>query len=167
MSGPMTMSAHGGAGERIELSECGRLDQVARAQTIAVIAHRGQADKLGVDYIQHPAAVARRFDPLTQTLECCAAWLHDVIEDTDITADELAKAGVHPEVIDVVLLLTRRDGQGDEYYERIADHDAALAVKLADLGHNTAPDRVAQLAPETRAKLKEKYDRAYALLGCC
>ncbi|MBK8461732.1 MAG: hypothetical protein IPL36_01285 [Nigerium sp.] len=111
--------------------------------------------------------MARRFDPLPQTLECCAAWLHDVIGHTDITADDLTKAGVHPEAIEVVLLLTRHDGQGDEYYERIADHDAALAVKPADLAHNTAPDRVAQLAPETRAKLQEKYDRAYALLGCC
>lgn len=148
-----------------ELSDIGRADQVARAQAIAVIAHRGQVDRLGVDYIQHPAAVARGFDPLTQTLECCAAWLHDVIEDTDVSADDLAKAGVHVDVIEVVLLLTRRDGQGDEYYERIADHEAALAVKLADLAHNTDPRRVAQLPPEVRAKLQEKYEHAYALLG--
>lgn len=145
-------------------SERDRLDQVARAQAIAVIAHRGQADKLGVDCIQHPAAVASGFDPLTQTLECCAAWLHDVIEDTDVVPEDLLKAGVHPEIVDVVLLLTRRDGQGDGYYERIAANPAARAVKLADIAHNSAPERVAQLEPEVRARLQSKYDHARGLL---
>lgn len=72
-----------------ELTREARLELAARAQTIAVIAHLGQKDKLGVEYIHHPAAVAKPFDPIEQTLECCAAWLHDVLEDSDITRDEL------------------------------------------------------------------------------
>lgn len=148
-----------------DLSQAARIDQAARAQAIAVIAHRGQVDKLGVDYIHHPAAVASRFDPLTESLECCAAWLHDVLEDTGTTVEELALAGVHPEVIEVVALLTRRDGQGDEYYEAIAQSPAARAVKLSDLFHNTNPERVAQLPAETQAKLREKYEHAFELLG--
>ncbi|MDY0910090.1 A1S_2505 family phage non-structural protein [Microbacterium sp. CFBP9034] len=148
-----------------DLPQAARIDQAARAQAVAVIAHRGQVDKLGVDYIHHPAAVASRFDPLTETLECCAGWLHDVVEDTGITAEELALAGVHPEVIEVVLLLTRLDGQGDEYYEAIAQHAAARAVKLSDLLHNTNPQRVAKLPGDTRTKLREKYEHAFELLG--
>ncbi|WP_292836836.1 ADP-ribosylglycohydrolase family protein [Microbacterium sp.] len=148
-----------------DLPRAARIDQVARAQAIAVIAHRGQVDKLGVDYIHHPAAVASRFDPLTESLECCAAWLHDVVEDTGVTTEELALAGVHPEVIEVVALLTRRDGQGDEYYDAIAHSPAARAVKLSDLFHNTNPERVAQLPAETRAKLRDKYEHAFELLG--
>lgn len=68
-----------------ELSNEGRIEQASRAQAIAVIAHRGQVDKAGNAYISHPMAVAMKFDPIDDTLECCAAWLHDVVEDTDIT----------------------------------------------------------------------------------
>ena len=117
-------------------------------------------------YIGHPAAVAARFDPMEQTLECCAAWLHDVIEDSqDIDADLLAQAGVHAEVIEVVELLTRRTGDGDDYYRRIAAHPAAKAVKLSDIRHNTDPDRTRQLSDETRERLAEKYGHALDLLG--
>lgn len=147
------------------LDDAGRREQVARAHAIAVLAHRGQVDKLGVDYINHPAAVASGFDPLTQTVECCAAWLHDVVEDTDITADDLVCAGIHPEVAEIVLLLTHQDGQGDEYYERIAASPAARAVKLADLAHNTSPERVSQLPEEVQDRLREKYEHAHSLLG--
>lgn len=142
-----------------------RLDQASRAQAIATIAHRGQVDKLDVDYIHHPAEVAVRFDPAKDTVECCAAWLHDVIEDTGITAEQLVKAGIHPEVVAVVQLLTRQDGQGDEYYEAIAANPAARAVKLSDLAHNTHPARTAQLPDDKQAKLRAKYEHAYELLG--
>lgn len=148
-----------------ELSSEARLELAARAQAIAVIAHRGQKDKLGVDYIDHPVAVARSFDPVENTLECCAAWLHDVLEDTDITAADLHLAGIYPEVIEVVELLTRRDGDSDDYYERIARNPAAREVKLADIMHNTAPDRVAQLDYATRLRLRAKYEHALELLG--
>lgn len=148
-----------------ELTPEARLELAARAQAIAVIAHRGQEDKLGVDYIYHPVAVAMSFDPVDSTLECCAAWLHDVLEDTDITAADLRLAGIYSEVIDVVELLTRRDGDGDEYYERIARNPAARDVKIADIMHNTAPDRVSQLDDDTRVRLRAKYEHALQLLG--
>ncbi|WP_457100174.1 5' nucleotidase, NT5C type [Microbacterium sp. P5_E9] len=148
-----------------DLSADERAEQVARAKAIAVAAHTGQPDKLGVDYIQHPAAVSRHFDAKTQTLEHCAAWLHDVIEDTPVKADRLLLAGVHPEVVEVVELLTRAEGAGDEYYERIAAHPAARAVKYADITHNTDPSRTAQLDEDTRAGLREKYEHALDVLG--
>ena len=148
-----------------ELSTEGRIDQVARAQAIAVIAHHRQVDKLGVAYIGHPAAVAARFDPMEQTLECCAAWLHDVIEDSAIDAGLLARAGLHAEVIEVVALLTRRAGDGDDYYHRIAAHPAARAVKLSDIRHNTDSDRTRQLSVEARERLAVKYRHALDLLG--
>ena len=148
-----------------ELSRDARIDQVARAHAIAVIAHRGQVDKLGADYIEHPAAVAARFDATEQTLECCAAWLHDVLEDTIVDAGLLRKAGVHAEVIETVELLTRHHGQGDEYYRRIAEHPAARAVKLSDIAHNTDPARTGRLDPDTRERLRVKYQHALELLN--
>jgi len=147
------------------LGEAERQEQRVRAHAIAVIAHRGQVDKLGRDYIHHPAAVAAMFDPVSQTVEFCAAWLHDVVEDTDITAEDLVRADIHAEVVEVVLLLTRQDGQGDEYYEQIAANPAARAVKLADLAHNTSPERVARLPEDVQARLRVKYEHAYRLLG--
>jgi (p)ppGpp synthase/HD superfamily hydrolase len=163
----MTVVVSYGWGEQPldELTREGRIELAARAQAIAVIAHRGQKDKLGVDYIDHPAAVALQFEPVEQTLEYCAAWLHDVLEDTDILADDLLLAGIYPEVIEVVELLTRREGDGDDYYRRIATNEAAANVKVADITHNTNPARVAQLEPATRDRLRAKYEHALELLG--
>ncbi len=149
-----------------DLDERGRIEQASRAQAIAVIAHRGQKDKPGIDYIDHPLAVATHFDPLEDSLECCASWLHDVLEDTDITADDLEIAGIHPEVIHVVELLTRREGEGvDEYYWHISQNEAARAVKWADLLHNTEPSRLGALDEATQARLRAKYEHAFAAIG--
>lgn len=148
-----------------DLSAAERAAQVARAEAIAVAAHTGAVDKLGVDYIQHPAAVSRHFDPNTQTLEHCAAWLHDVVEDTTVDAERLRLAGVHAEIVEVVELLTRHEGAGDEYYERIAAHPAARAVKFADIAHNTDPGRAAELDGEARTRLRKKYEHALDVLG--
>lgn len=146
------------------MNETDRRGQVALAMSIAEEAHRGQVDKLGCEYIKHPAAVAAQFDPLAETVEHCAAWLHDVIEDTPIDADELRSRGVRDDVIEVVELLTRRRDDGDAYYERIAAHPAARAVKLADIRHNTDPARVAQLDDATRERLADKYRHALEVL---
>ena len=56
--------------------------QVALAKGIAFVAHRGKHDRSGAPYIDHPGRIAERFDPITETVEAAAAWLHDVIEDT-------------------------------------------------------------------------------------
>lgn len=152
-------------GPLVELDESARIEQAARAQAIAVIAHRAQKDKLGDAYRHHPTAVASKFDPVDDTLVYCAAWLHDVLEDTDISADDLALSGIHPEIIQVVQLLTRGPGEGDEYYERIRDDKAARTVKVADLTDNTHPERFDALDPETRSRLRAKYEHAFQVLG--
>lgn len=77
--------------------------EVAAAKAIATIAHRFQTDKIGAPYIEHPRRVAGRLDDPQQI---AAAWLHDVIEDCGITADDLVKAGISQEVVAAVVLLT-------------------------------------------------------------
>jgi hypothetical protein len=145
------------------LTEYDAVDQEARAEAIATIAHRGQLDKLGARYIDHPARVAESFDKL---LEHCAAWLHDVLEDTSVTADDLLDAGIMPEIVDVVILLTRSpDVSYAEYYSRIRENPAALAVKLADIEDNCAPWRVRHLDAATQARLEKKYHQARRALG--
>lgn len=140
--------------------------QVTLARGIATIAHKGQVDKAGAPYLTHAARVASHFDPVERPLEHCAAWLHDVIEDTTVDSDDLKAAGIHSDVIEIVVTLTRApDMASSEYIRRIAADAFARAVKQADLADNTDPRRTRHLDPATRARLAEKYDRARRALG--
>ena len=140
--------------------------QVQRARELAITAHAGQVDKNGAPYHLHPEAVAAAFDSDTEPVECAAAWLHDVLEDTAIDAGGLRAHGIQEPVIAVVELLTRHADLPDAvYYARIRDDPAARRVKLADIAHNTRPDRVARLDEPTRRRLVAKYAKARAALG--
>lgn len=132
--------------------------QVALALGLATIAHKGQTDQSGAPYLTHAARVASHFDPVKRPLEHCAAWLHDVIEDTPLDAADLRAAGIHPDIVDVVVLLTRDPGMPrDEYYRRIATSPIARAVKQADIADNTDPRRTRHLDTTTRDRLATKY----------
>lgn len=141
-------------------------DQVDRARLIALIAHAGQTDKLGADYIDHPRRIA---ESLTDPTEQAVAWLHDVLEDTPVTAAHLRAAGVAANAIDAVELLTRRPGvTPEDYYEAIRRDSIARAVKLADIADNTLSWRVDQLRaldPDVASRLTEKYAKARRALG--
>lgn len=139
---------------------------VELARELARTAHAGQVDKLGVDYIKHPEAVAKRFEESGEWDRATAAWLHDVVEDSGITAQELLDSGVPANVVEVVDLLTRKDEvPDDEYYRLIAANPDALAVKLSDMRHNTDPDRQKLLDEPTRVRLINKYVHAAEMLG--
>ncbi|GHD81906.1 hypothetical protein CLV85_0143 [Salinibacterium amurskyense] len=147
------------------MTEVDAMVQHGIAVGIATIAHRGQLDKLGYDYIDHPARVAESFDWLNEPVEHCTAWLHDVIEDTDISASDLLKAGMLPEIVTAVELMTRRtDVANADYYDRIRQNPAALAVKLADINDNLADWRFRKLDYDTQVRLSNKYFHARQLL---
>ena len=129
------------------------------ALLIAAEAHQGQVDKNNMPYILHPIAVASKVD----TLELkTIAILHDTIEDTSVTADDLLKKGVPKEIVEAVVLLSK---PGDEEYEsylrRVKENPLAKTVKLADLAHNTDPERASGLN-EARRK---KYELAKMVLA--
>lgn len=100
-------------------------------------------------------------------IEQVAALLHDVVEDTDHTLDELAAKGVPPAALEIVRLLTRAPGEPrGPYYARIREHEPARRVKLlADVASNSDPGRMALLPPEERAKKSVKYAQARVALG--
>lgn len=141
-------------------------DLVQRARAIAIDAHTGQCDKAGRPYIGHPSRVAHRLnDPDAKA----AGWLHDVLEDTrdleparQITADDLAAAGIPAHVIAAVEALTHTHGEPrDVYHARIvAAGPLAVRVKHADIDDNTDPERLAQLDNATRTRLIRKYNMA-------
>lgn len=90
------------------------------------------------------------------------AWLHDVIEDSPFTAENLIEWGMPTHVVDAVTCLTKLKGESrDDYYARVKSNPIALVVKLADISDNSNPDRLAKLDPETRERLTQKY--AYAV----
>ena len=135
------------------------MDLVARAEALARRAHAGQYDKAGLPYWSHPARVAERVgdDPSAQA----AAWLHDVVEDCDVTLEDLLAQGFPARVVAAVGLLTRRPGQpAADYYAGIRTDPLALRVKLADLADNSDPDRLALLDRQSRERLEAKYTHA-------
>lgn len=138
---------------------------VARASEVARCAHDGQVDKSGEPYIDHPARVAagaRERAPDSQAdLAEAAAWLHDVVEDTETNLDDLAEQGFPGLIVAAVDALTRRPTEPpDAYYARVAADPIALVVKLADVADNSDPERLVRLAPHTRDRLTAKYSHA-------
>jgi (p)ppGpp synthase/HD superfamily hydrolase len=137
---------------------------VERARAIALRAHQGQVDKAGRSYLAHPERVAQRV--LGEGAAEAVAWLHDVLEDTEVTSADLSAEGIDPEVIAAVEALTRLDGEPTEsYYARVAADPLALRVKLADLADNRDPARLALLDAPVRDRLAAKYSHAAQMLA--
>jgi (p)ppGpp synthase/HD superfamily hydrolase len=113
------------------------------ARTLAERAHEGVMDRNGQAYIGHPQRVAAHPDLETDE-ERAAAWLHDVVEDTPISLDHLALYRLPQAVLEMVDLLTRREGQTyDAFITRLiaSGNRGAMRVKLADLMDNSDPSR--------------------------
>lgn len=142
-------------------------DLVTMARTIATDAHRGQTDKAGAPYIGHPARVAAHAAAAGgDERVVAAAWLHDVVEDTAVTPDDLRAAGIPEDVVAAVVAVSKVAGEATEdYFARINADPIAVAVKTADLADNTDPARLAVLDDATRQRLQAKYGRARQLLA--
>lgn len=134
-----------------------------RAMHIAYRAHHGQLDKAGVPYIFHPIHLAEQME---DEISCCAALLHDVVEDTDVTMAEL-ETQFPPEVIHVLRLLTHADGiDYYDYVRAIRADPIAVKIKLADLAHNSDRTRCAgaDIPEEKLAAWQVKYQKARQIL---
>ncbi len=132
------------------------------ALAIAKKAHAGQVDKAGIDYIQHPLYVAS----LVKTeQEKAVALLHDVIEDSDVTADDLLAVGLSNEVVTAVQILTKKKGQSyQEYLEKVKSNNLARVVKLADLKHSSDLSRLKSVTNTDYERVK-KYKNAIRYLS--
>lgn len=143
-------------------------EMVERAMAVATLAHEQQVDKAGNPYIAHPARVAAMVaDQVgTDARHRAVAWLHDVVEDTEVTLEDLRCQGFPEEVVAAVDAMTKRPGEPMEtYYLRVRTDPLARSVKQADLADNRSPARLAQLDPQTQDRLLTKYTRGLALLG--
>lgn len=135
-----------------------------KALRLAYAAHHGQTDKSGQPYIFHPYHLAEQ---MTDEISTCAALLHDVVEDTAVTIEELERE-FPKEVTGVLRLLTHEKGTDYfDYVRAIKGNPVAVKVKLADLAHNSDETRFAgcdEIPAEQLVKWREKYAKAKRIL---
>lgn len=147
---------------------------VEKAYEIASKAHAGTKDKGGEDYINHPIAVAAQLVEYGEKY-VSVALMHDVIEDTDVTINDLE--GEFPaDVIDALSLLTHAGHYRthEEYMKAYVEYvmaikesgnDIALKVKLADLNNNMDISRIPNPTEKDYKRIEEKYKPAVQLLS--
>jgi (p)ppGpp synthase/HD superfamily hydrolase len=132
------------------------------ALELAELHHSGQVDKAGQPYIGH---ISRVVDAVDTPEEKLAAALHDLLEDTDVTAADLLTDGCPPEIVRVVKALTRGDDESyEDFVRRAAQDPIARVVKRADVADNADEARLALLPTGQAARLRAKYARAAKLL---
>ena len=132
-----------------------------KALQLCFDAHKDQVDKSGMPYVFHPFHIAEQM----QTEETVVvALLHDVVEDTDYTIDDLRAMGFPESVTQALTLMTHKDGVPYlEYVAAIKGNPIATAVKLADLRHNSDLSRLDAVDDKALRRV-EKYKKAVTLL---
>ena len=123
---------------------------------LAAKGHMGQVDKGGHPYILHPTRVMLSCKTVE---EKTVAMMHDLLEDTAYTEDDLREEGFPEKIIEAVVCLTKTEGEEyADYVERICQNKLAARVKLADLKDNMDLNRLPGLTPKDFQRL-EKYLR--------
>ena len=138
-----------------------------KAIKIAVDAHRGQVDKGGSPYILHPLRVMLSVNEQARV----AAVLHDVIEDTELTIDDLHKQGIDEASLEAITSLTKQEGEHSKdeggyakFVERIMKNPLAREIKKADIKDNMNIDRIPNPTEKDYARV-EKYKQALSVLN--
>lgn len=136
-------------------------DKVKLAYAIALVAHKGQVDKAGMDYILHPLTVSNNCNTEEEKI---VALLHDVLEDTSVTKEDLLKF-FSSEIVEAVSLLTHKEEDSyTDYLAKIKANPLAKAVKLQDLKHNMDLSRLPNPSEKDLSRLEDKYKPALEFL---
>ncbi len=137
-------------------------EQTKKALSLCFEAHKDQRDKSGMPYVFHPFHLAEQMETEETTI---VALLHDVVEDTDYTIEDLSAMGFSKAVTDAISLMTHADGvEYMDYVKLIKENPIAKAVKLADLAHNSDVTRL-DVVDERALARREKYRKAIELLN--
>jgi (p)ppGpp synthase/HD superfamily hydrolase len=140
-------------------------DRTERAVALALHAHAGQKDKKGLPVIFHPIHVMLQMDTESSRI---VAVLHDVLEDTDFTLEDIDEmVGLNPVERDALIALTHHKHEPySDYIKRVkAAGHLAVKVKLADIAHNSSEERLADLPEVTVDRLLRKYATALEILA--
>ena len=135
------------------------MSTLERAISIAARAHEGQVDKAGAPYVLHPLRVMLHVSTVEERI---VAVLHDVVEDSAVTFDDLRREGFSEIVLEALASVTKKDGEAyDDFVARAAANPIGRRVKLTDLQDNCDLSRIAH--PEARDYERiAKYQRAIA-----
>lgn len=137
------------------------MSNLDRAIAIASKAHAGQLDKAGQPYILHPLRVMLRFSVESEMI---VAVLHDVIEDGEITYDDLRREGFSEAIIDAVSCLTKKSGEDySDFILRVSENELAKSVKIADIKDNLNLSRLKEVTDKDLQRV-EKYNNALRVL---
>ena len=137
-------------------------DDFYKALSFAAKAHDGQYDKSGEPYILHPIAVSSLVKSEDEKI---VALLHDVIEDTDFTLDDIKSFGFEHLTSTLDCLSRKKDEPYDEFMKRVLTKRSAIKVKIADIKHNLS--RIENIPPSERgfADKYKKLGKEYELSG--
>lgn len=144
-------------------------DLTVKAMKFAFEAHKGQIDKSGMPYIFHPYAVAEYVSQESDNeYLVCAALLHDIVEDTDYSIEDLEKL-FPTEVTGILKYLTHEEGMSyQDYIVRIKENESAVFIKKMDIRHNMDETRFAGYEGDIEAdkvRWRKKYQEALDILG--
>ena len=136
-------------------------DATKKALKLMCEKHRDQMDRSGLPYILHPFHVAERMDDEESTI---VALLHDIVEDTDTTFEDLEGCGFSEKVIAALRLMTHEEGVDYyDYVKMIGTNPLARKVKIADLEHNMQLGRLDKVREKDRERF-EKYKTCHEYL---
>ena len=137
-------------------------DATKKAMKLCFEAHKDQVDQSGMPYVFHPFHLAEQMHDEDSTV---VALLHDVVEDTPYTLEDLKEMGFNRAVLEAVTLLTHLPQVSYEVYlEGIKKNPLAKTVKLADIAHNSDQTRLDADDPRAGYWAK-KYKRALEILN--
>ena len=137
------------------------MDLIEKSLGIALKAHSGQKDKAGKTYILHPLRIMSK---MGTEHEMAVALLHDVIEDSDYTSEDLQREGIPSDVVEAVKLLSKVDGESyDQFIDRVIKNPLASKVKIADIEDNINILRLESVGEKDFERVA-KYHRAWKKL---
>lgn len=132
-----------------------------RAIALAAQGHAGQVDKAGEPYILHPLRVMMR---VSTTEERIVAVIHDLLEDSAISTNDMVREGFSNTIIKAALALTRQEDESyNDFARRAAKNSIACKVKLADLEDNLDLSRIPAPTEKDFARI-QKYRRAMRII---
>ncbi len=143
-----------------EIKELIKLNQISRTKIIIKKVFENKKDKAGKPYINHLKAVAEYF---TSPDEIVTALLHDIVEDTEITINDLKKLNYSSNVIEAIDLLTRKNESYEKYIDELVNSNSLIAkkVKMSDLLNNMNLNRLNNPKKEDFERVKNKYIKTY------
>lgn len=147
--------------DKLELQQLEKSDSYTKAEKIVERLFEGKTDKGGNPYLNHLYYVSNHLEEINMKI---VGLLHDLLEDTIITADDLKEVGFNSKIIEALLLITKMDDESyEDYINRVLDSNnlTAINVKKVDMEHNMDLSRITNPTSRDYKRLEKKYKPQY------